>query len=145
MKATIKTVKGASDRLYDCLLHRSSNYAHVTSLSLRYPPMVVKPHLTTLERLLVTGVSILCVAAITLLLYRYRVPIGKWVHRVVGGYREKRRRQVFEDLDLVYGMYYKAREKDGIQSFETPYGDIYMVKPLVGSSQPVYPESFVQA
>ena len=52
---------------------------------------------------------------------------------------------MFEELDLVYGMYYKAKEKEGIQSFETPYGDIYMVKPLVESSQPVYPETFVQA
>ena len=107
--------------------------------------MIVKPHLTTLERVLVTVASVLCVAVVAFLLYRYRVPIRKWIHAVVGGYREKRRRQIFEDLDLVYGMYYKAKEKDGVQSFETPYGDIYVVKPLVESSKPEYPETFVQA
>ena len=105
----------------------------------------MKPHLTTLERALVIGVSILFVLVVALLVYRHRVRIWKWIHSVVDGYRERRRRQVFEELDLVYGMYYKAKEKEGIQSFETPYGDIYMVKPLVESSQPVYPETFVQA
>ena len=107
--------------------------------------MIVKPHLTALERVLVIGLSLLSVVIVLLLLYRYREPIWRWIHSVVDGYREKRRRQVFEDLDLTYGMYYKAKEKDGVQSFETPYGDIYFVKPLVESSQPVYPESFVQA
>ena len=89
-------------------------------------------------------VIVLGTAVILAIVYRREIRV--YYLQVVNSYREKRRHAVFEEYGIPYGMYFLPKEREdhsGITTFETPYGDIHLTKPLVERERTVLP-GFIQ-
>lgn len=100
------------------------------------PVIIVRPKDTWIIVLQICAISII-VLTIIVLVWIYRKPLRNGYKRVSNGYRMRRRKVVFDEYDLPYNMSYDPKEitsETTLLSFETPYGDIHLVKPLI---QPV--------
>ena len=101
---------------------------------------------TWLRVLIWIGV-VLCVGAATVLVIKYRVALWRMINDVVNGYRERRRRDVCDEMGIPYNMTYlpKKSEANGeAMSFETPYGEIHLVPPVVRPKDQDY-DGYIQA
>ena len=92
-------------------------------------------------------VAVPSVVVITLvvLVIMYRRQLLHGYHELAHNYRQNRRKEVYESLGIPADMYFLPNEGGGEMSFETPYGDIHLVTPVVKPKKRIYSESFVQA
>ena len=107
--------------------------------------MIVVAPKTLWEKILIVGVPSIVAVTLVVLLIVYRRPLLHGYHEVAHNYRQNRRKEVYESLGIPADMYFLPKEGGGEMSFETPYGDIHLVTPIVKPKKRVYSESFVQA
>lgn len=122
------------------------HYETIESIKLWYTPQVICAPKSPLERALMISLIVLFLGTAVILSIVYRKEIRIYYLRVVNSYREKRRHAVFEEYGIPYGMYFLPKERDdhsGITTFETPYGDIHLTRPLVEREQTILP-GFIQ-
>lgn len=101
------------------------------------PTIIIKPK-ELWEIILEISIWVVVISSICIILWIYRKEIKKWYNRVSNAYRMRRRQAVFEEFGLPINMYYNPKESEletTIASFETPYGDIHLVKPLIQPKQ----------
>ena len=94
----------------------------------------------------VIGVGVLSI--VTAVGWCYRRPIRRWYCRTTSEYRERRRQVVFDEYNIPYNMYYEPAEiknKTTLRSFETPYGEMYLVEPLIQHTSVEYDREFIVA
>ena len=75
---------------------------------------------------------------LSLVMWVYRKAISNGYKRVCNAYRMRRRQVVFEEYGLPYDMWFNPIEianETTLKSFETPYGEIHLVEPLVTCSE----------
>lgn len=116
-------------------LHPSHYVNSITIAINGEPTIIIKPK-EKWESILEICIILLVASFVILLCWIYRKALSKWYRRVTRMYRMKRRQVVFEEFDLPVNMYYDPKEIKNdttYLSFETPYGDIHLVKPLVQS------------
>lgn len=124
-----------------------SKYPTLTDFRLSNFPLVIQSRMPTWLRVLIWIGVVLCVGAATVLVIKYRVALWRMIDDVVNGYRERRRRDVCDEMGIPYNMTYlpKKSEANGeAMSFETPYGEIHLVPPVVRPKDQDY-DGYIQA
>lgn len=122
------------------------HYEKIKSIKLRFKPQVIyAPTSPLLKRLMIiTGVILFGTAVVLGIVYRKQIAVN--YNRIVHTYRERRRRNVYEEYGIIYNMYFLPKEGlgiSGITTFETPYGDIHLTKPLIAVEKKELP-GFIQ-
>ena len=122
------------------------HYETIKSIKLRFKPQVIYPPTPPLLKRLViiTGVILLGTVIVLGIVYRKQIAVN--YNRIVNTYRERRRKNVYEEYGIMYNMYFLPKEGlgiSGITTFETPYGDIHLTKPLITSEKKELP-GFIQ-
>lgn len=104
------------------------------------PVIIDRPKDTWVIVLQICSISII-VLIIIVLLWIYRKALWNGYKRISNEYRMRRRKVVFDEYDLPYNMSYDPKEitsESTLLSFETPYGDIHLVQPLIHSVEKKY-------
>lgn len=147
-----------ADSIADHIKHNSQNlllamrivsdgrYKDVDSMELSYDPIVINHPKEKWEVILQVAVVCLVVGLLVALIWVKRKNIASVYHRLTSQYRHERRVAVLEELGFPVDMTYIPRETGDpdVRLFETPYGNICLVKPLV-SSIPRLEGNFVEA
>ena len=123
----------------------SESYKSVESIELRFNPVIVVAPKTLFEKIMIVGVPSAVGVTLVILIIVYRRPLLHGYYQVVLNYRQSRRKEVYESMGIPIDMYFLPKEGAGEVNFETPYGDIHLVTPLVKTKKRIYSESFVQA
>ena len=121
-------------------------YKDVDSIRLSYDPVVINHPKEKWEVVLQVVVVCLVAGLLITLIWVKRKNIASVYHRLTSQYRHRRRVAVLEELGLPVDMTYIPRDTGNpdVQLFETPYGNICLVKPLVPSI-PRLEGNFVEA
>lgn len=126
----------------------ASKYPMLSSFRLGGIPVVVVSALPVGLRVLVWSVLVLVVGCVGTLCVLYRRAIGRSVVWVMEEYRNGRRRRQGEEMGIPLNMTYLPKENTvnrDAMSFETPYGDIHLVTPLITVKNDQEMEGFCQA
>ena len=122
------------------------HYAEIKAIKLRFKPQVIYPPTSPLLKrmMIITGVVLLGTVVVLGIVYQKQIAVN--YNRIVNTYRERRRRDVYEEYGIMYNMYFLPKEGlgiSGITTFETPYGDIHLTKPLITAEKKELP-GFIQ-
>ena len=111
-------------------------------------PRIIVRHKAKWEIIVEVMIVVVVFIMLTAVGWYYRRPIRRWYCRATSAYRERRRQVVFEEYNIPYNMYYEPAEiknKTTLRSFETPYGEMYLVEPLIQQTNVEYGREFIVA
>ena len=123
-------------------------YSNTIEVLLNGNPVIIIRSKETWEIIVEVSIVIVTLSLVIALCLYYRKPIRKWYLRGITAYRERRRMVVFEEYNIPCNMYYEPteiRNNTTLRSFETPYGEMYLVEPLIQKAKVEYAKDFVVA
>lgn len=122
-------------------------YTNTMLFSINGNPTVITRPKEKWEMIVEATAVLLTIGCFVIVFYIYRKALQKWYHKVSGSYRMKRRQVVCDEYSIPYNMWFNPKEVKNdttVKSFDTAYGEIHLVDPLLHPSEETH-DGFIVA